>query len=201
MIDQINQLGDISNAEKAAILSAVTHRPIPLGELANFLDFNDLFWRDPVSGNSTGSLVDYIQNNSGPLADGVSELIRHIRKPHSEQISSHEPEWALKAASVLAGLVAAAVITQAQADEVLDLGGGLVNGPITEQEVIDAIAAHEAAIAQEAVDQAQQALVDARLDQYQSLYNSNIAPLLDAGNSDGQAWSDALAAMHSSFVI
>ena len=201
MIDQINQLGDISNAEKAAILSAVTHRPIPLDELVNFLDFNDLFYRDAISGNSAGSLVDYVQNNSGPLADGVSELIRHIRKPLSEQVSSHEPQWALKAASVLAGLVAAAVVTQEQADEVLALGGGLVNGPVTEQEVIDAIAAHEAQVAQDAADQAQQALVDARLDQYQSLYNSNIAPLLDSGNSDGQAWSDALAAMHSAFVI
>ena len=59
----------------------------------------------------------------------------------------------------------------------------------------------DAQAAQDAADQAQQALVSARLDQYQTLYNSNIAPLLDTGTHDGQAWSNALGVMSSNFVV
>ena len=200
MIVEINALGDMPNAEKAALLSSLTGNPIDLQALENFLGDEGLAWRDEITGNWAGP-VPAVVASGGDLGAGVAELLRHLNKIRSVHIESDKPEWALKCSSLLAGLVLAGVITQEQSDKVIALGGGLRHGVISEQDILNAIAEEEARIAQEAADAENLAAHEIQLDKWSAAYNTNIAPLLDSKESDPMAWAQAVQAIANNWSV
>lgn len=200
MIVEINALGDMPNADKAALLSSLTGNPIDLQALENLLGDEGLAWRDEITGNWAGP-VPAVVAGGGELGAGVAELLRHLNKIRSVHIESNRPEWALKCSSLLTGLVLAGVITQEQSDKVIALGGGLRHGVISEQDVVDAIAEEEARVAQEAVDAANLAAHTVEAEKWAAAYNTNIAPLLDARESDPMAWAQAVQAIANNWSV
>ena len=200
MIVEINALGDMPNAEKAALLSSLTGNPIDLQALENFLGDEGLAWRDEITGNWAGP-VPAVVASGGDLGAGVAELLRHLNKIRSVHIESDKPEWALKCSSLLAGLVLAGVITQEQSDKVIALGGGLRHGVISEQDILNAIAEEEARIAQEAADAENLAAHEIQLNKWSAAYNTNIAPLLDSKESDPMAWAQAVQAIANNWSV
>ena len=134
MIDQINELGDISSAEKALVLSSVTNNAIDLQALENFLAEESLAWRDEITGHWTGLLPSLVAPG-GDIGEGLAELFRHLNKIRSVHIETDKPEWAVKCSSLLSGLVALGHISQEQSDAVIAFGGGLKNSPVSEADI------------------------------------------------------------------
>ena len=191
MILEIEKLGDISEADKAVVLSSLTNNAIDLQALENLLSDEGLAWRDEITGNWAGP-VPAVVAVGGDLGAGVAELLRHLNKIRSVHIQSDLPEWAVKASSLLAGLVAAGVITQEQSDKVIALGGGLRHGVVSEQDVLDAIAEKEAYEAQLEADRLVASAHAVQVEKWYALFNTHIAPLMDSRETDGQVWSDAI---------
>lgn len=200
MIVEINALGDMPNADKAALLSSLTVHPIDLQPLENLLSDEGLAWRDEITGNWSGP-VPAVVAVGGELGAGVAELLRHLNKIRSVHIESNKPEWALKCSSLLAGLVLAGVITQEQSDKVIALGGGLRHGVVSEQDILDVIAEEDARIAQEAADSATRQSLQALNIKWHESYNLHIAPLLDAKNIDPMAWAQAVQAVANNWSV
>ena len=200
MIVEINALGDMPNADKAALLSSLTGNPIDLQALENLLGDEGLAWRDEITGNWAGP-VPAVVATGGDLGAGVAELLRHLNKIRSVHIESDKPEWALKCSSLLAGLVLAGVITQEQSDKVIALGGGLRHGVVSEQDIVDAVAEEAARVAQEAIDAANYDAYMAQADKWHAAYNTNIAPLLDSAESDPMVWAQAVQAIANNWSV
>lgn len=156
MIVQIKSLGDAPASEKAAILSSLTVRPIPLQDLENLLDSEQLAWRDEVTSQWNGPLIVAMDTGS-PVSDGLAELFRHLNKIRSVHIETDKPEWAVKCSSLLDGLVYVGLLTVEQKDKVLALGGGKKHGDVS----VEVVEAWEANIASE--DARQQLLDDINL--------------------------------------
>ena len=172
MIDQILALGEVSDADAAAILSSVTVSPIDLQPLENLLSDEGLAWRDEITGNWAGP-VPAVVAGGGVLGEGVAELLRHLNKIRSVHIESNKPEWALKASGLLAGLVAAAVISQDQADAVVALGGGLAHEGLDEA-AVQATRDEDARIAEEYRQN----------EKYGSLFNVHVSPFMGGLHTD-----------------
>tara|TARA_R100000406_G_scaffold32567_1_gene21316 strand:+ start:4278 stop:4880 length:603 start_codon:yes stop_codon:yes gene_type:complete len=200
MIVEINALGDMPNAEKAALLSSLTGNPIDLQALENLLGDEGLAWRDEITGNWSGPIPALVELG-GELGEGVAELLRHLNKIRSVHIESDKPEWALKCSSLLAGLVIAGVITQEQSDKVIALGGGLRHGVISEQDIADAIAEEDARVAQEAVDAANYEAHMQQIEKWTEAYNANIAPLMDSVEADPMVWAQAVQAIANNWSV
>ena len=191
----------LTNPEIAGILSSFTNVDIPLAEVENFLDFEGLAARNAITGNWEGALVDVIGGASQELSDGVSELFVHLNKPRSTQIATTQEEWALKSSSLLAGLVAGGIITQAQADGFVALGGGLRHGAVTDVDVAQSKTDYENMLAQQEADRiaeeermAAEAAKQELISEYLGHYNTIVASVLD-GESPTKA--DIAAALRS----
>lgn len=142
MIDQIRNLGDVPVSEKAEIISSKTLRPIPLQELENLLDIEQLAWRDEITSQWSGPLVVAMDEGS-EVSEGLAELFRHLNKIRSVHIETDKPEWAVKCRRLLDALVALGNITQEQSDKVVALGGSRRYGDVTEEQVANEIAQQE----------------------------------------------------------
>lgn len=134
MIDQIRSLGDVPASEKAVILSSLTVRPIPLQDLENLLDSEQLAWRDEITSQWNGSLIVAMDSGS-PVSEGLSELFRHLNKIRSVHIETDKPEWAVKCSALLDGLIYLGLLTVEQKGKVLALGGGRKHGDVTVEDV------------------------------------------------------------------
>jgi len=177
-IEPYETLG-LTDEQIATYLSSFTRKNIPLGEVENFLDFQSLAKRSPITGNWEGQLIDVIGGASQELSDGVSEFFVHLNKPRSEYVNTTEEQWALKMQSLLAGLVAASVITSSQSAEFVALGGGLRYGVVSAQDIANARQAHQDMLAAEEVRRQQEEAKFAVTEEFFSAYNTNVAPVLD----------------------
>jgi hypothetical protein len=199
MINEINELGDISSAEKALILSSLTKEAIDLQSLENFLSEEELAWRDEITGNWTGLLPSIIVSG-GEIGEGLAELFRHLNKIRSVHIETDKPEWAVKCSSVLAGLVALGHISQEQSDAVIALGGGLKNDPVSAADIDALVAEHEA---EALAEQERVNILNAHMavhDKWIEKYNFHLAPLMASLESDEQVWADAIQELLDGWV-
>jgi len=205
MIDYLTQVQplenlEMSDAEIAALLAASTASDIPVGELENYLTFQALATRNPITGSWEGPLIDEITGNVYGLGPGLSALFSHMNKPRSTVIDTTVSPWASDAAALTAGLVAAGLLTSQQRDDFYDLGGGLPNAGLTEAEVTQSRVDWEAAEAQrqaeEAARQAALLAMQQHMDwvsDYQGRFNLNVAAVLDdSPNRDNAALVSAL---------
>ncbi len=210
MIDYITQVKpledlEMSDAEIAALLAASTASDIPVGELENYLTFQALATRNPITGAWEGPLIDEITGNVYGLGPGLSALFSHVNKPRSTVIDTTVSPWASDAAALTAGLVAAGLLTAQQQSDFYDLGGGLPNAGLTEADVtqsrVDWEAAEAARQAEEEARQAEEAARQAHaewVNGYWTQHNATVAPVLDAGTVDDAALVAALRSLADS---
>ena len=180
-----------TNEEIHTELSALTNGPIPVAELENFLDFQGLAKRNPITGSWEGVLIDRL-NLGGDLGDGLSELFSHINKPRSVQISTHEVDWAVKAEGLLNGLEAVGDVTAEQHQAFHDLGDGYKHPDVVVQDVADAFILmdqEDEARAQAEAEAAAEAARREEINQFwvrmNSKYNTHVLPVLEGGASVG----------------
>jgi len=149
-------------AEIAVLLAPRTNRPIPIADLENFLDFNNVARRNPITSQWEGPLVDAMNNDGLPseLRGGISSLLTHFNKPRSVQVDTTQEPWASDAASLIGALVAIGLLSESQSGEVVSLAGGYKYPGINE-------AAVQAAIDAEALRVRKEELEDAAKDRLQ----------------------------------
>jgi hypothetical protein len=113
-------------AQIAALLAVRTVKPIPISDLENFLDFNNVAKRNPITSQWEGPLVDAMNNEALPaeLRGGISSLLTHFNKPRSVQVDTTQEPWASGAADLIGALVAIGILSETQAGDVLALAGG-----------------------------------------------------------------------------
>ena len=173
----------LTDVEIAALLAASTLSDIPVGELENYLTFQGLAVRNPLTGAWEGPLPDEITNNVYGLGDGLASLFSHINKPRSVVIDTTVSPWATDAAALTAGLVAAGLLTPQQRDDFYDLGGGRPNASVVEADVVAA----------RQVYQDEQAEV-ARQDSIRALQAEIENTWINPAVSDGSTTAEALRA-------
>ena len=183
-----------TDAEIAALLSAVTPAPILIADLENFLDFEGLAKRNPLTGTWEGVLPDEVSNNVYGLGPGLAALFSHVNKPRSTHVDTTVDPWATSAHSLLGGLLATGLITASQYDDFYALGGGH-DHDVTEQDVADARDLWQAEEAERLAEEA--AALDRQnwVNEYWTQHNSTVAPILDGGSIDNVALAAALRSL------
>lgn len=166
-------------------LEGLTLVDINIADLENYLDFEGLAKRNPVTGAWEGTLVDIMQSSS-PLAGGLGELFSHINKPRSVVVATTEKTWAMKADALLDGLQSGGVISVEQVEGFYSMGGGKKYPGVTLQDISDAIASENAEQAEIAAADAKNEAVIQIQNDYAVVYNANFAPVLD-GDSPSKA--------------
>ena len=195
-IQPLEQAGK-TDAEIAALLSAVTPAPILIADLENFLDFEGLAKRNPLTGAWEGTLPDEVSNNVYGLGAGLSALFSHINKPRSVHVDTSVDPWASDAHALLGGLLAAALITQAQYDGFYALGGGHEHD-VTAQDVSDARTLWQAEELARAEEEAAAYDYQNWVNAYWTSHNSTVAPVLDAGSPNNASLVAALRSLADS---
>jgi len=180
------ELLGLTNQQIADRLSSFTRNDISLAEVENFLDFEGLASRNPITGNWEGSLVNVIGGVSQELSDGVSELFVHLNKPRSINIATTQEEWATKCSLLLAGLVSANVIESEQSNRFIALGGGLRYGVLSEVDVAQSKTDYENMLAQQEADRiaeeermAEEQIKQELISEYLGHYNTIVASVVD----------------------
>lgn len=181
------QAAELPNAEIAEALSLMLAAAVPAQELENYFDARNLAERGLTGWE--GPLIDAIGNEAMPaeLRTGLSDLFKHLNKPRATQIDTHTPDYGVASHRLMAGLVAVGLITEDDHAAFDLLGGGhLYPEGVSEQEVADAIAAHEAAEAAAALQTATLQLVD------EGYHRARVA-VIDGGESDWQTIAAAFS--------
>ncbi len=176
----------LTDSQIADVLSTLTVRPVPFGELVNFLDDEGLANRHPISLQWEGVLPTIAVTDGHPLQAGIAKLFSHLNKPQSIHIDTTQQPWCLMAAQLLAGLVQIGVITEQHREAFYALGGGLKHGVVTPQDVADSRAAG-------LLLQERQSAVDA-ITQRTNEANAAAAVAFDAGLSAAEITAAAEAA-------
>ena len=124
-----------NDAQIAALLSTLTAKPVPFGLFNNFLDDNNLAYRNPITLQWEGPLPVIAATDGHQLQAGISKLFRHLNKPQSEQIDTTQSPWCEMAAELLEGLIQFGTITEAHRAAFYALGGGLKHGVVSAEDV------------------------------------------------------------------
>lgn len=189
MIDYLTDIqpleGDLSDAEIAIHLSTRTSRPIDAPAARDALLESGAVVVDPATGNRIGPLIEHYSS----LADGQDKVllawflnyvfsegtaIETNSYPRSAQFAAVEGGLPAEIASVAAAVVIAA-------------GGRPGAGTVA----ADVSSVRELYL----LEQQTQEEVQGQEMRYVTLYNQNIAPLIDANNPDDAAWQAALTNM------
>jgi hypothetical protein len=128
---QYNDISDLLSegktpAQIAALLAVRTVKPIQIADLENYVAFQGIAWRNPITSDWEGPLIVAMQNDAFPadLRGGIGALLGHVNKPRSVIIDTTQDPWASQASALLPGLLATGILSQTQVSEVLVLAGG-----------------------------------------------------------------------------
>jgi hypothetical protein len=128
---QYNDIGDLLSegktpAQIAALLAVRTVRPIQIADLENYVAFQGIAWRNPITSDWEGPLIVAMQNDAFPaeLRGGIGALLGHVNKPRSTIIDTTQDPWASDASALLPGLLVTGILSETQVGEVLALAGG-----------------------------------------------------------------------------
>jgi hypothetical protein len=113
-------------AQIAALLAVRTNKPIQIADLENYVAFQGIAWRNPITSDWEGPLIVAMQNDAFPadLRGGIGALLGHVNKPRSVIIDTTQEPWASQASALLPGLLATGILSEKQVGEVLALAGG-----------------------------------------------------------------------------
>jgi len=128
---QYNDIADLLSegktpAQIAALLAVRTVKPIQIADLENYVAFQGIAWRNPITSDWEGPLIVAMQNDAFPadLRGGIGALLGHVNKPRSTIIDTTQEPWASQASALLPGLLATGILSESQVSEVLALAGG-----------------------------------------------------------------------------
>jgi hypothetical protein len=126
-------------AQIAALLAVRTVRPIQIADLENYVAFQGIAWRNPITSDWEGPLIVAMQNDAFPadLRGGIGALLGHVNKPRSTIIDTTQDPWASDASALLPGLMATGILSETQVGEVLALAGGY-RYPDVDEAAVDA---------------------------------------------------------------
>jgi hypothetical protein len=152
-----------TDAEKVAVLRTLTSGPIPVSEVIQFFDEQNLAELDPIDNAWVGSLIDVVKNENTPaeLVAGLRALFVHLAKRTSQTVDTTVPTIAVQTGTLLSAIVQMQVVTTEQRDAFYALGGGR---PFADLTVETLTAQREAAEAEAAADSAKAAADSAKAD-------------------------------------
>jgi hypothetical protein len=129
-------------AQIAALLAVRTNKPIQIADLENYVAFQGIAWRNPITSDWEGPLIVAMQNDAFPadLRGGIGALLGHVNKPRSTIIDTTQEPWASQASALLPGLLVTGILSETQVGEVLALAGGYRYPGVDEAAVQAAIA-------------------------------------------------------------
>jgi len=132
-------------AQIAALLAVRTVRPIQIADLENYVAFQGIAWRNPITSDWEGPLIVAMGNEAFPadLRGGIGALLGHVNKPRSTIIDTTQEPWASQASALLPGLLVTGILSETQVGEVLALAGGYRYPGVDEAAVEAAIALEE----------------------------------------------------------
>tara|TARA_R110002167_G_scaffold67051_2_gene189556 strand:+ start:198 stop:794 length:597 start_codon:yes stop_codon:yes gene_type:complete len=177
----------VSNATIAAHLSARTAIGMSTESTRTTLQETGTVLTDPVMVNQrSGTLIDFYQTlPAGDNQTLIAWFLSEVFSMTAVAISTNQYPRSLQFASVEAALP---VEIQVVSEQLVAASGGRLDAGITEAQVVEIQTTWEEA-------EALRELVEAQENKYVTLYNQNIAPLIDANNPDDAAWQAALTNM------
>lgn len=191
MIDYLNDVqpleSKLSDSEIAAHLSSRTASPIDAPAAKNALLESGCVVVDPATGNRIGPLIDYYSSLDEAQDKILLAWFLNYVFGTGTKVETNSYPRSVQFAAVESGLPAGIALV---AEAIVNAAGGR---PYAGTVAADVSTAREVYLLKQ---QANQAMQD-REQKYVRLYNQNIAPLLDANNSDDAAWQAALADMAS----
>jgi hypothetical protein len=148
-----------TDAEKVAVLQTLTSGPIPVSEVIQFFDEQNLAELDPIDNAWVGSLIDVVRNENTPaeLVAGLRALFVHLAKRTSQTVDTTIPMIAVQTWTLLSALVQMQVVTTAQRDAFYALDGGRPFADLTVEQFTSQREAAEAADAAAQAAEASQA--------------------------------------------
>mgnify|MGYP003646150350 CR=1 FL=1 len=184
----------VSNATIAAHLSARTAIGMSTESTRTTLQETGTCITDPVMVNQrSGTLIDFYQTlPAGDNQTLIAWFLSEVFSMTAVAISTNQYPRSLQFASVEAALP---VEIQVVSEQLVAASGGRLDAGTTEAQVVEIQTTwdDEEALREEA--EALRVLVEAQENKYVTLYNQNIAPLIDANNPDDAAWQAALTNM------
>jgi len=189
MIDYLRDIqpfeGDLSDAEIAIHLSTRTAGPIDAPAARDALLESGAVVVDPATGNRIGPLIEHYSS----LTDGQDKVLLawflNYVFGEGTAIETNSYPRSIQFAAVEGGLPAE--IAPVAAEIVAAAGGRPDEGTV----VADVSSARELYLLEQ---QTQEEMREREL-KYTTLYNQNIAPLIDSNNPDDAAWQAALNTM------
>ena len=177
----------VSNATIAAHLSARTAIGMSTESTRTTLQETGTVITDPVMVNQrSGTLIDFYQTlPAGDNQTLIAWFLSEVFSMTAVAISTNQYPRSLQFASVEAALP---VEIQVVSEQLVAASGGRLDAGTTEAQVVEIQTTWEEA-------EALRVLVEAQENKYVTLYNQNIAPLIDANNPDDAAWQAALTNM------
>jgi hypothetical protein len=115
-----------TDAEQVAILQTLTAGPIPVGNVLQWFDEQNLGELDPIENRWVGSLVDLVRNLQTPLpvSGGLRKLFAHLAKRTSQIIDTTDLSYSVDLFALLGALIEMGVMTVEQRDSFYALDGG-----------------------------------------------------------------------------
>lgn len=115
-----------TDAEKVAKLQTLTVGPIPVANVLQWFDEQNLAELDPIENAWVGSLVDVVKNpeTPAPLAAGLRKLFVHLAKRTSQTVDTTDLTFAVEVWTLLGYLIQMGVVTTQQRDAFYALDGG-----------------------------------------------------------------------------
>ncbi len=177
----------VSNAVIAQHLSARTQMPMSTEGTRTILQETGTVLTDPVMVNQrSGTLIDFYQTlSAGDTQTLIAWFLSEVFGTETVSIFTNNYPRSLQFAEVESALPAE---IQAVAEQLVTASGGRPDAGTTEAQVVEIQTTWEE---QEALREQ----VGAQEQKYVTLYNQNIAPLIDANNPDDAAWQAALTNM------
>lgn len=115
-----------TDAEIVAKLQTLTAGPIPIANVLQWFDEQNLAELDPIDNAWVGSLVNVVKNPAtpAPLAAGLRKLFVHLAKRTSQTVDTTDLTFAVEVWTLLGYLIQMGVVTSEQRDSFYLLDGG-----------------------------------------------------------------------------
>lgn len=195
-LSQVKTLEDagVSDADIAYALANQTAGPIPCYDAKLILEESGLVVEDPVTGGRSGTLIDFYQGlPESDIKKLTGWFISHCFG-RGNNVATQEYPRNVQVAIVMDSLPAE---MQDEADALIALGGGKPYAGTTEADVVAIRDQHNADQAEREAEQAAQNAIDDLELRYITVYNANIAPLIDSQNTTEADWVAAIQQMAS----
>jgi len=115
-----------TDAEIVAKLQTLTSGPIPIANVLQWFDEQNLAELDPIENAWVGTLVSVVKNPAtpAPLAAGLRKLFVHLAKRTSQTVDTTDLTFAVEVWALLGFLIQMGVVTTEQRDLFYLLDGG-----------------------------------------------------------------------------